>query len=305
MADDLASTVLLATRSPILLAPAMNTAMWQNPATKANCEILRARGLHFIGPEIGAMACDEEGPGRMSEAMDIFAAIVRLFAKGGPLAGKKALVTSGPTFEPLDPVRFLGNRSSGKQGHAIAKALAEAGADVTLVTGPVSLPDPSGLKTIHIETAREMLTASQEAMPCDIVVCAAAVADWRPEATSENKLKKGQAAPTIALTENPDILATLAKDQDRPARLVVGFAAETQNLLGYAEDKMARKGCDWIVANEVGLGKVFGQDKNQVTLLRRDVSGKIVPHKWQALSKDAVARRLVQEMQSYFKKESV
>lgn len=301
-ADSLASAVLLATDKPILIAPAMNCRMWQNAATQANMALLSARGIQCVGPASGMLACGEEGAGRMSEVHDILEAIKALCAAPGPLAGKKALVTSGPTYEPIDPVRFIGNHSSGKQGHAIAAALAAAGADVTLVSGPTSLPDPQGLKTIRVMTAREMLKACQTSGPFDIAVCAAAVADWRPMETSHQKIKKaaGVAAPAVSLTENPDILATLAKaSPERPA-LVVGFAAETGDLLTLAQEKFARKGCDWLLANDVGGGKIFGQDDNEVTLLRKDANGQIQNESWPRASKHDIATKLVEAMISTF-----
>jgi phosphopantothenoylcysteine decarboxylase/phosphopantothenate--cysteine ligase len=304
LADDLASTVLLATRSPILIAPAMNVAMWENPATEANIATLKSRDFSFVGPEKGPMACDEVGEGRMSEPADILAAIVERLAKKGPLSGKKAIVTSGPTYEALDPVRFIGNRSSGKQGHAIASALAEAGASVVLVTGPVSLPDPKGVDTVHVETAREMLTSCEENLPADIVVCAAAVADWRPASVEEHKIKKDGSSPSISFAENPDILATLSHLDDKPPHLVIGFAAETQHVLENAEAKLKRKGCDWLLANEVGCGKVFGEDSNQVVLLKLLSSGKVSQEPWPILSKAEVAQKLVSEIVNSYKKDA-
>ena len=274
IADDLASTVLLATDKSVMVAPAMNVEMWNNAATQANIATLKQRGIIFAGPAKGLMACGEEGEGRMMEPSEILNAIAAHFAIPGPLAGKHALVTSGPTYEPLDPVRFIGNRSSGKQGHAIAMALNVKGAETTLVTGPTNLPDPTGIKTIHVQTAREMLAACEAALPVDIAVCAAAVADWRPAEIAMDKMKKGVAKTSIELVENPDILATLAKAGNRRPRLVIGFAAETGNLIEFATQKLQRKNCDWIVANEVGETKAFDQDDNEVTLLRRDSKAK-------------------------------
>lgn len=297
-ADDLAATVLLATDKPVLLAPAMNPMMWANAATQANIDTLKKRGMKIIGPASGIMACGEEGEGRFVEVPEIMGALAAHFSMPGPLSGKRALVTSGPTFEPLDPVRFIGNRSSGKQGHAIAEALARQGAETILVTGPTSLPDPAGIKTVRVQTAREMLAACEAALPVDIAVCAAAVADWRPLELSAEKLKKGAAKPVLELAENPDILASLAKAGNRRPRLVVGFAAETSDMVKNATEKLARKGCDWLVANEVGAGKGFEQDENQVTLLRRDDR---TPDAWPRQSKDDVARRLTEEIVSFFK----
>ncbi|MDX2027428.1 MAG: bifunctional phosphopantothenoylcysteine decarboxylase/phosphopantothenate--cysteine ligase CoaBC [Alphaproteobacteria bacterium] len=292
LADDLASTVLLATDKPVLLAPAMNGVMWQNPATQANIATLKKRGVKMIGPASGTMACGEEGEGRMSEPAEILAAITKYFSVPGPLSGKRALVTSGPTHEPIDPVRFIGNRSSGKQGHAIAEALARQGAETILVTGPVTLPDPAGIKTIRVQTAQDMLAACETALPVDVAVCAAAVADWRTTEISSGKLKKGVAKPTLELAENPDILARLSKAGNRRPRLVIGFAAETDDPLKNAARKLDAKGCDWLVANDVSNGKVFDQDDNEVTFLRRSAP----PQTWPRQSKEQVARQLVQEI---------
>ncbi len=296
LADDLASTLLLANDRPVMIAPAMNGMMWMHPATQSNIATLRQRGVTIIGPASGLMACGEEGEGRMIEVTNILAVVQSHFSKGQKLRGKKALVTSGPTYEPLDPVRFLGNRSSGKQGHAIAIALAAAGADVTLITGPVALADPAGVKTIHIETATEMLAACQNALPADIFIAAAAVADWRPEREAGYKIKKSDAALSITFKENPDILATLSAIGAQRPRLVIGFAAETDHVLANAHDKFARKGCDWLLANDVADGKGFGTDDNQVTLLRKDKSGAITNEAWPVLSKTAIASKLVDEI---------
>nr|MDP9127064.1 bifunctional phosphopantothenoylcysteine decarboxylase/phosphopantothenate--cysteine ligase CoaBC [Pseudomonadota bacterium] len=276
LADDLASTVLLASDKPVLIAPAMNPSMWAHAATQANIATLIQRNVTVLGPALGLTACGEEGQGRMNEPADILAALGSLFSAPGRLTGKRALVTSGPTIEPLDPVRFLGNRSSGKQGHAIAEALAREGAETTLVTGPCSLADPPGIKTVHVETAVEMLAACENSLPADIAVCAAAVGDWRPARTATEKLKKGVAAPALQLEENPDILATLAQTSNRRPALVIGFAAETSDMLKHASDKLTSKACDWLIANEVGPAKGFAQDDNDVTLLRRDEKGLIV-----------------------------
>ena len=296
LADDLASTVLLATDKPVMIAPAMNVMMWQAAATQANVATLRKRGVSLVGPAKGTMACGEEGEGRMAEVADILAAIEAHFARPGPLAGKRALVTSGPTYEPIDPVRFIGNHSSGKQGQAIAAELAWQGAETVLVTGPTELADLKGVKTVHVNTAREMLAACKAEGKFDIAVCAAAVADWRPVEESLEKLKKGSAKPVIHLAENPDILATLSHKSSKRPRLVIGFAAETGNVQANAKEKFKRKGCDWIVANEVGHGKAFGKDDNEVTLLRRDAKGKITVAPWKSQSKDNVARQLVGEI---------
>ncbi len=288
LADDLASTILLATRAPVLVAPAMNTAMWQHPATRANMAALAARGVHVVGPGVGAMAEPESGPGRLAEPAEIHAAIEAILAPGaGPLAGRHALVTSGPTHEPIDPVRYIANRSSGKQGHAIAAALAALGARVTLVAGPVTVADPPGVTTLHVETAREMLAACEGALPADIAVMAAAVADWRVAREASQKLKKepGAEAPSLAMALNPDILATIARHASRP-RLVIGFAAETERVVEHAIAKRARKGCDWILANDVS-GDVMGGDANRIHLVTD--SG---VEDWPELAKAEVATRL-------------
>ncbi len=290
-ADDLASTVLLATTLPILIAPAMNVRMWLHPATQRNLATLRADGVRVVGPNEGAMAEAEFGPGRMAEPLEIAAAVEALVAPvQGPLAGKRVLVTSGPTHEPIDPVRYIANRSSGKQGHAIARAAAEAGAAVTLVSGPVAIPDPEGVRIVRVESAREMLRAVEAALPADIGIFAAAVADWRTAGEAAEKMKKdGGALPQLHLVENPDILATIAHRTEGRPPLVVGFAAETGNVIPYAQAKLARKGCDLIVANDVSPeGGVMGGDRNTVHL----VSAAWV-ETWPTLGKDEVARRLV------------
>jgi phosphopantothenoylcysteine decarboxylase/phosphopantothenate--cysteine ligase len=290
LADDLASTLLLASDKPILVAPAMNVVMWSHPATQANLDVLRSRGVHQVGPGKGELACGEEGAGRMAEVAEIVSAVVATLSGDGPLAGRRALVTSGPTFEPIDPVRFIGNRSSGKQGHAIAQALARLGADVTLVSGPVSLDDPAGVTVVKVETALQMLAACQAALPADIAVCAAAVADWRVASPAPEKTKKadGVPPPAISLVPNPDILATLAASGPQRPRLVVGFAAETTDMIAHAKAKLARKGCDLILANDVSAGsETFGGDANQVSLV--DARG---VEAWPPLTKSAVADRL-------------
>ena len=293
LADDLASTALLATDKPVLIAPAMNPQMWAHPATARNVARLRADGVPMVGPNPGDMACGEVGLGRMAEPHEIVAAILALLAPAErPLAGRRALVTSGPTYEPIDPVRFIANRSSGKQGHAIARALAAAGAEVTLVTGPVTEPDPAGVEVVHVESATQMLAAAQRALPADVAICAAAVSDWRPTAPSGQKIKKqaGQRAPTLTLTENPDILRTLAQPGPRRPSLVVGFAAETENLVENAQRKLAAKGCDWILANDVSVERgTFGGVHNAVQLIRSDAE----PEPWPRLTKAEVASRLV------------
>jgi phosphopantothenoylcysteine decarboxylase/phosphopantothenate--cysteine ligase len=292
LAGDLASTTLLATDKPVLMAPAMNVRMWTHAATQRNLAQLRADGVGIVGPDEGAMACGEYGPGRMAEPEAILAAILdRLSDAPKPLAGRHALVTAGPTAEPLDPVRLLTNRSSGKQGYAIAQALAALGARVTLVSGPTALPAPAGVTRVDVETARQMLTACEAALPADIAVCVAAVADWRPAEEAASKVKKGPAGPPIlSLVENPDILATLSKGPRRPT-LVVGFAAETDAVEANAEAKLARKGCDWIIANDVSVDGVMGGDENAVAIFS---AGGV--ERWERAPKAEVARRLAVRM---------
>lgn len=289
IADDLPSSLLLASNKPILIAPAMNVFMWQHPATQANLAVLEERGVTRVGPGRGELACNETGEGRMADIMDIVAAVEAFFTlKSGPLSGRRAIVTSGPTHEPIDPVRYIANRSSGRQGHAIAKALAELGADVTLVSGPVTIPDPAGVTTVKIVTAREMLAAVENALPADIAVCAAAVADWHVLDASEQKRKKGASDPVIALGLNPDILATLSSPGPRRPRLVIGFAAETEKLVEHAQAKLARKGCDLIVANDVSSASgTFGGAANAVTLVS---DGAL--ESWPSMDKEQVARKL-------------
>ena len=286
IADDLAATVLLATDKPVLIAPAMNLRMWLHPATQANLATLIARGVTSVGPNEGDMACGEFGPGRMAEPHEILAAIEAALNDRSPLRGRRALVTSGPTYEAIDPVRFIGNRSSGKQGHAIAAALARLGAATTLVTGPTREADPPGVAVVHVEAARQMLEACLAALPADVAVCAAAVADWRPASEAGHKIKKdGTAAPRITLVENPDILATLARPGNSRPRLVVGFAAETDDILANARAKLAKKGCDWILANDATAAA--GGDSNKIDL----VSSQGV-EEWPELPKGLVAERL-------------
>jgi phosphopantothenoylcysteine decarboxylase / phosphopantothenate---cysteine ligase len=291
-ADDLASAVLIATDRPVLLAPAMNPRMWEHKATQRNLARLVADGVAMVGPNAGEMAeAGEAGVGRMAEPPEIVAAALSLIAQAGEgaLAGKRVIVTSGPTHEPIDPVRYIANRSSGKQGHAIAAAAAAAGADVTLVSGPVHLPDPPGVKIVKVASAQDMLAAVTKALPADVAVFAAAVADWRPARPHANKIKKGAGgAPKLALTENPDILATVAHDPSRRPRLVIGFAAETDRIIEHAKAKLARKGCDWILANDVSAESgVMGGDRNTVHL----VTAQGV-ESWPPQSKEDVARAL-------------
>jgi phosphopantothenoylcysteine decarboxylase / phosphopantothenate---cysteine ligase len=287
IANDLASTALLATDKPVLMAPAMNVRMWNHAATQRNRARLEADGIAFVGPDDGEMACGEFGPGRMAEPERIADAVETMLAPARPLAGLKALVTAGPTREPLDPVRYLANHSSGRQGYAIAQALAEAGAETVLVSGPVALQAPPRVKLVNVETARDMLAASESALPVDVAIFAAAVADWRPVEQAGQKLKKADRAPGIALTPNPDILAAIARAKARP-RLVIGFAAETENLISSAESKRVRKGADWIVANDVSESGVMGGAENRVHLITS--SG---VEDWPLMDKREVARRLV------------
>ncbi len=273
LASDLATAVLLATGAKILLAPAMNPLMWSNKATQRNLAQLVADGVALVGPNEGEMAeSGERGVGRMAEPLEIAAAAEKLLSARAnrPLAGTRVLITSGPTHEPIDPVRYIANRSSGKQGHAIAAAAAEAGADVTLVSGPVNLPDPPGVTIVKVETAREMLQAVERALPADVAIFAAAVADWRVAHAGEQKIKKkaGQATPDLSLTENPDILSAVAHRRSQRPTLVIGFAAETENVAANAKDKLARKGCDWILANDVSPQTgIMGGDSNTIQLV--------------------------------------
>ena len=298
IADDLATSTLLAADKPVLAAPAMNTRMWVHPATARNRARLEADGVRFVGPNDGPLAEGESGPGRMAEVPEIVAAIADMLGstRPRPLAGLRVIVTSGPTYEPVDPVRFLGNRSSGKQGHAIAAACAVAGARVLLVSGPTQEASPAGVETVQIETAKEMLAACEQGLPADIAVCAAAVSDWRAAEPQEQKIKKGRGkgAPALELAENPDILARLSTAGPRRPRLVVGFAAETENVEANAAAKLAAKGCDWILANEVAEGAVFGGEDNLILLLTRaEGSGAPAVEHWPRMSKAEVAARLV------------
>ncbi len=300
-ADDLASTTLLATDKRVLLAPAMNVRMWLHPAVQANVERLKGfDGLHamaVVGPDEGEMACGEFGPGRMAEPAAILSAIEGLLAgdAGRPLAGKRAVVTAGPTFEPIDPVRGLTNRSSGKQGYAVAAALADLGAAVTLVSGPVALAAPVGVTRVSVETAREMQAAVNAALPADIAVMSAAVADWRVDGVATGKIKKAPGGPpSLSLIENPDILAALSAPGKTRPKLVIGFAAETTNLAANARAKLSRKGCDWIVGNDVS-DDVFGADGNAVTLFTRDGADS-----WPRQSKTEVARKLAARIAAHF-----
>lgn len=303
LANDLASTALLATDKKVLIAPAMNVRMWTHAATQRNFETLMADGVDFVGPNEGDMACGEYGPGRMAEPAEILAAIEAHFAElaypgGGPLKGKRVLITSGPTHEPIDPVRYLANRSSGKQGYAIAQAVARLGAETVLVSGPTNLPDPPGVTVRRVETAREMLAACEAGLPADVAICAAAVADWRVASDAEQKLKKapGEQAPALMLVENPDILATLSQMKETRPALVIGFAAETEKVIEHAVAKRHRKGCDWIVANDVSPATgVMGGDLNTVHLITREGQ-----EDWPLLPKQAVAERLARRIADHF-----
>ena len=288
-ADDLATTALLATDKDVMVAPAMNVRMWTHAATQANLATLRERGVHFVGPTEGDMACGEFGPGRMAEPNDIADAVSDFFEDSAPLSGRRALVTSGPTHEAIDPVRYIANRSSGKQGHAIAAALARRGAHTTLVAGPTNQPDPAGVNMIRVESAREMLAACEKALPADVAVCAAAVADWRVTTEATEKMKKsGTGVPTLEMTENPDILATLSAAANTRPALVIGFAAETENVVEYAQAKRSKKGCDWILANDVSPGTdTFGGTDNTIHLVSADGI-----EDWPRMSKTDVAERL-------------
>jgi phosphopantothenoylcysteine decarboxylase/phosphopantothenate--cysteine ligase len=293
LADDLASTALLATDKRVLLAPAMNVRMWRHPATARNIATLKRDGVTLVGPNDGEMACGEFGPGRMAEPNEILAAIIAMLQpRAQPLAGKKVVITAGPTREPIDPVRFISNHSSGKQGYAIARAAVELGAETVLVSGPVSLPIPPGVQMMHVETAQEMLEICEGEMPADIAIFTAAVADWRVAAEAPQKLKKsGAAPPSLTLTENPDILATIAHGARRP-KIVVGFAAETERVTENATLKLKKKGCDLIVANDVSKDSgVFGGDRNTVHLV--SASG---VEDWPSMSKDEVADRLMERL---------
>ncbi|MCH2075860.1 MAG: bifunctional phosphopantothenoylcysteine decarboxylase/phosphopantothenate--cysteine ligase CoaBC [Rhodobacteraceae bacterium] len=289
--NDLASTLLLATDTPVMVAPSMNVRMWEHPATQRNLATLAKDGITFVGPDEGSMACGEYGPGRMAEPLAIVAAMEAHFA-GGPLAGKHIVITSGPTHEPIDPVRYIANRSSGAQGAAIAEAVAALGARVTFVTGPARADRPHGVDIIEVETATQMLAAVQGSMPADAAVFAAAVADWRVDGAADQKMKKEKGGlPTLSFAENPDILATVSQGEGRP-ELVVGFAAETENVIAHATAKRERKGCDWILANDVSPGTgIMGGTENDVTLISADGA-----EDWPRMGKSQVAERLARRI---------
>ncbi|MGZ3274289.1 MAG: bifunctional phosphopantothenoylcysteine decarboxylase/phosphopantothenate--cysteine ligase CoaBC [Caulobacteraceae bacterium] len=297
LADDLASTTLLATDTSVLMAPAMNVRMWEHPATQANLATLKARGVRFVGPGEGPMACGEFGPGRLAEPHEIFEAVQAALAADDahlPLLGKTVLVTAGPTVEPIDPVRVLTNRSSGKQGYALAGALARLGAEVTLVSGPTALPAPVGVRRVEVETARQMLQACEEALPADAAVFVAAVADWRPADAADHKTRKGERGSTLALAENPDILATISRPGPRRPGLVVGFAAETSaneaELEALARAKRLRKGCDWIVANDVSQTGVMGGERNAVLFVTAEGAERLGPASKAEIAEQLAAR---------------
>ena len=289
MADDLATTALLATDKHVMVAPSMNVRMWTHAATQANLATLQERGVHVVGPVEGDMACGEFGPGRMAEPNTIAEAVSDFFEDSAPLSGRRALVTSGPTHEAIDPVRYIANRSSGKQGHAIAAALARRGAITTLVSGPTDQPDPAGVTIIRVESARDMLAACEKSLPVDVAVCAAAVADWRVAQQAGEKIKKtGTGVPTLEMTENPDILATLAAAANTRPGLVIGFAAETENVVAHGQAKRKKKGCDWILANDVSPETgTFGGTDNTIHLISADGV-----EDWPRMSKTDVAERL-------------
>lgn len=299
LADDLATTALLATDKPVMIAPAMNTQMWAHAATQANFETLKSRGVLTIGPNAGDLACGEVGAGRMAEPHEILQAIRDFFeadpAKGN---GRRAIVTSGPTHEAIDPVRYIANRSSGKQGHAIASALARAGFETTLVSGPTNQPDPVGVSVVRIESARDMLNACMSALPADVAVCAAAVADWRVANEAGQKLKKNGSGelPALQFAENPDILASFGNADGKRPELVVGFAAETENVIDHARAKLKKKGCDWILANDVSpTTGTFGGDANTVHVISADGV-----EDWPTMSKDEVAEQLAARISNHF-----
>ena len=287
-ANDLASTLLLATDTPVMIAPAMNVRMWEHPATQRNAEQLRADGVRFVGPNAGDMACGEYGPGRMSEPMEIVEAIAASF-EAGPLLGRTILVTSGPTHEPIDPVRYIANRSSGAQGTALAKSLLARGADVVFVTGPAQVPPPEGVRVLRVETANEMLNAVKSSLPVDVGIFAAAVADWRVASASDQKLKKTKGGlPVLSFAENPDILRDISRMNEGRPPLVIGFAAETEDVIAHATAKRDRKGCDWIVANDVSPATgIMGGNENAVTVI--DDKG---AEAWPRMSKEQVSDRL-------------
>ena len=297
ISDDLASTILTATNKPVLLAPAMNVRMWLNNATQRNINTLRSDGINLIGPDIGSMACGEYGEGRMSEPSEIIKYTIDFIEKinFSPLNNYSALITSGPTREMIDPVRYISNESSGKQGHAIAKAIFDLGAKTTLISGPTSIPDPVGPEIVKVKSATEMFDACESLLPTDIAVCAAAVGDYKISNASPEKIKKSGSKILIELEENPDVLSRISKRNSQRPRLVIGFAAETENLISNAEKKLKEKGCDWILANDISNGKIIGQDKNKVHFISLDEKSE-----WDTMSKNEVAKKLSDKIVNYF-----
>ena len=297
IADDLASTTILANRSPVFLAPAMNTGMWENAAVKYNIKKLSKRGVRILNPNFGKLACGQLGSGKLIEIESIFNSVKSFFKENinDWLKGKKAIVTSGPSIEKIDPVRYMSNFSSGVQGYEIAKALSEAGAETTLISGPTKIPKPSGIVVKNVFTADDFLKTSIESLPADIFVSVAAIADWKVKNYSSEKLKKKKIKPEISFTENPDILKTISTIHKRPS-LVIGFAAETENLVHNAKKKLKKKKCDWIIANDISDGKVFNKEENKVLLLKKKKT-----IKWPKLKKKNVAKKLVDEISIYFK----
>ena len=297
ISDDLASTILMATNKPVLLAPAMNVRMWLNNATQRNINTLRSDGINLIGPDIGSMACGEYGEGRMSEPSEIIKYTIDFIEKinFSPLNNYSALITSGPTREMIDPVRYISNESSGKQGHAIAKAIFDLGAKTTLISGPTSIPDPVGPEIVKVKSATEMFDACESLLPTDIAVCAAAVGDYKISNASPEKIKKSGSKILIELEENPDVLSRISKRNSQRPRLVIGFAAETENLISNAEKKLKEKGCDWILANDISNGKIIGQDKNKVHFISLDEKSE-----WDTMSKNEVAKKLSDKIVNYF-----
>ena len=309
--DDLATTALIATDKPILIAPSMNLRMWEHPSTQSNVSKIEKNGVHVVGPETGDMACGEYGVGRMSEPSSISKKISSILSENNnlyaseiniennqkKLLGLKAIVTSGPTYEAIDPVRYITNHSSGRQGHAIAKALSDQGAETILVSGPTQLPEPRGVRVKHVKSAVEMLSACEECLPADIVVCAAAVADWRISNKQQNKIKKNGSVLHIELSENPDILMHISQMSKGRPQIVIGFAAETMNLVTNAKSKLAKKGCDWIIANDVSSkAGVFGSKNNTVHIISKDSV-----EAWPTLTKDAIGKKLSIQIAEFFK----
>ena len=297
ISDDLASTILMATNKPVLLAPSMNVHMWLNNATQRNINTLRSDGINLIGPDIGSMACGEYGEGRMSEPSEIIKYTINFIEKinFSPLKNYSALITSGPTREMIDPVRYISNESSGKQGHAIAKSIFDLGAKTTLISGPTSIPDPVGPEIVKVKSATEMFDACESLLPTDIAVCAAAVGDYKISNASPEKIKKSGSKILIELEENPDVLSRISRRNSQRPRLVIGFAAETENLISNAEKKLKEKGCDWILANDISNGEIIGQDKNKVHFISLDEKSE-----WDTMSKNEVAKKLSDKIVNYF-----